>query len=140
MPKVNHKSLLLFTGFIWLIASIILIRRAYSWISIMTDNQLFIGLIIAVILSIIKIYFIFQKLTLKNILRIQSFDQTLVSLWEFHILKDKILILLMIVLGAILRHTPFIPKYTLFPIYLGIGIAMFYVWMLYFRTIFKMKK
>ncbi len=139
MPKVNHKSLLLFTGFIWFIASIILIGRAYSWISIMTDNQLFISLILALLFSVIKIHFIFRKLTLKNILRIQSFDQKFVSLWKFHILKDKILILLMILLGTLLRHTPFIPKYTLFPIYLGIGIAMFYVWLLYLKTFLKQK-
>lgn len=140
MPKVKHNNLLLLTGFIWLIASYILLRRAYSWVDIITNMQLWVGTLIAIPFAFIKIYFIFHKLTTKNIKRIQSFKQTNVSIWEFHVMKDKLLIILMIVLGTTLRHTPFIPKYTLFPIYLGIGIAMFYVWALYLKTFLKEKK
>lgn len=139
MPKVKANTLILITGFIWLIASIILLRRAYSWVEIMTISQLWIGSLIAFPLTIVKIYLIFRKLTHKNIIRIQSFKQSSISIWEFHLMKDKLLIILMIILGAILRHTPFIPKYTLFPIYLGIGIAMFYVWALYLKTFFDKK-
>lgn len=139
MPKVKHNNLLLLTGFIWLIASYILLRRAYSWVDIITNTQLWIGTLVAIPFSFIKIYFIFHKLTTKNIKRIQSFKQSSVSIWEFHVMKDKLLIILMIVLGTTLRHTSFIPKYTLFPIYLGIGIAMFYVWALYLKTFLKEK-
>jgi hypothetical protein len=120
-------------------ASCILLRRAYSWIEILTNTQLWIGILISLPLAIIKIYFIFHKLTTKNIKRIQAFELSSVSIWEFHVLKDKILILLMIIIGSVLRHTPFIPKFTLFPIYLGIGIAMFYVWSLYLKTFFVQK-
>ena len=140
MPKVKHNTLILVTGIIWLIASYILLRRAYSWVDIITNTQLWVGTIIAIPFAFIKIYFIFHKLTTKNIKRIQSFKQISVSVWEFHILKDKLLIILMIVLGTTLRHTPFIPKFTLFPVYLGIGIAMFYVWVLYLKTFLKEKK
>lgn len=140
MPKVKHNTLILLTGFIWLIASYILLRRAYSWVDIMTYTQLWVGAIIAIPFAFIKIYFIFHKLTKKNIKRIQSFKLLSVSIWEFHIMKDKLLIILMIILGSTLRRTPFIPKYTLFPVYLGIGIAMFYVWVLYLKTFLKEKK
>ena len=140
MPKVKINTLILITGIIWLYASLVLLKRAYSWIEMMTLFQLYIGLAIALPLAVLKIYFIFHKLTVKNIKRIQSFKQTKVSIWEFHIAKDKILIILMIFFGIILRHTPFIPKYILFPIYLGIGIAMFYVWVLYLKTFLKEKK
>lgn len=134
MPKVKYNSLILITGIIWLAASYILLRRAYSWMDILTDTQLWIGLFLAIPFALIKSYFIFHKLTTKNIKRIQSFKPSKVSIWDFHIMKDKILIILMIVLGVTLRRTPFIPKFTLFPIYLGIGIAMFYVWALYLKT------
>jgi len=139
MPKVKQKTLIFLTGIIWLIASYILLRRAYSWVEIITNNQLWIGILISLPLAIIKIYFIFHKLTIKNINRILSFKQKRINVWEFHLLRDKLLIVLMIVLGTILRHMTFIPKFTLFPIYIGIGIAMFYVWLLYLKTYFAKK-
>jgi hypothetical protein len=139
MPKVKHSTLILFTGFIWLIASLILFRRAYSWVEIITPLELVIGLTVTFPLALIKIYFIFNKITMKNIDRILSFTQKRISVWEFHLKRDKLLIILMIVIGSILRHMNFIPKFIIFPIYVGIGIAMFYVWLLYLKTYFETK-
>lgn len=140
MPKVERNTLILITGFIWLAASIILIRRAYGWLNILTDSQIIIGTLISLPLAIVKSYFIFHKLNTKNIIRIQSFKAIKVNIWEFHVLKDKLLIIIMIITGVVIRHIPFIPKFTLFPIYLGIGLAMFYVWSLYLITFLDEKK
>lgn len=74
---------------------------------------------------------------MKNISRILSYKQLKVSMWEFHLRTDKLLIVLMILLGTILRKTSFLPEYYLFPVYLGISIAMFYVWALYLKTYLK---
>jgi len=137
MLKVSKNTLILITGFVWLLACLILFRRAYSWIAIMTDYQLYLGILIAIPLAIIKIRFIFKKLTIKNIKRISSFKEHQINVWEFHLNKDKILIVLMIVLGTLLRNTPFIPKYILFPVYIGIGLAMFYVTILYISEYIK---
>ena len=134
MPKVKHNTLILITGLIWFTASIILSTRAYSWINLMTTQQLVVGIIATLLLSIIKICFIFHKLTLNNIKRIQSFTQANISIWEFHLMKDKLLIVLMIFIGIGLRSAPFIPKYVLFPIYLGIGLAMLYSTFLYLKV------
>ena len=89
MPKVKINTLILITGIIWLYASLVLLKRAYSWIEMMTLFQLYIGLAIALPLAVLKIYFIFHKLTVKNIKRIQSFKQTKVSIWEFHIAMEN---------------------------------------------------
>jgi len=139
MPKVKANTLILIAGIIWLTASIILSARAISWIELITSTQLVSGVIAAIILSVIKIYLIFQKITLNNINRIQSFPQTNINIWEFHKIKDKLLIVLMIIIGIGLRSAPFIPKYVLFPIYLGIGIAMLYCAILYFKVFFSKK-
>jgi len=93
--------------------------------------------LISVPLAIIKIHFIFKNLTIKNIKRIRSFNKHQVSAWEFHLNKDKIIIILMIIFGTLLRNTPFIPKYILFPVYIGIGLAMFYVTILYISEYIK---
>ena len=140
MPKVKHTTLILITGIIWLIASFILLSRAYGWIELLTAIQLWIGLVVALFLALVKSYLIFTKLTKKNIERIYSTKQSSISIWEFHFKKDKLLILLMIILGMILRSISFIPRYVLFPLYAGIGIAMFYVWILYYVSFLKNRK
>ena len=139
MLKVKANTLILIAGIIWFTASIILSARAISWIELITYTQLVFGVIAAIILSVIKIYLIFQKITLNNINRIQSFPQTNINIWEFHMMKDKLLIVLMIIIGIGLRSAPFIPKYVLFPIYLGIGLAMLYCAILYFKCFFSKK-
>lgn len=137
MHKIKIKNLILFTGFIWLFAGFMLLHRAYSWINLLSENQLLISVVLALILAVIKTYFIFQKLTIRNINRITNFNEKFVSIWEFHVLKDKILIVLMISFGSILRNTPFIPKLALMPIYIGIGLAMLYSASLYFKKFFQ---
>lgn len=139
MPKLNVRTLVLLTGFLWLIASAILSLRAYSWFDLLTTNQKIIGISSGLLIALVKTRFIFLKLTLKNIDRILGALPNRISIWEFHLLKDKLLILLMIAMGIALRSAPFIPKYVLFPLYLGIGIAMFYVWVLYLKSFFNKK-
>lgn len=139
MPKVNVRTLVLLTGFLWLTASAILSLRAYSWFDLLTTNQKIIGISIGILIALVKTRFIFLKLTLKNIDRILAALPHRISIWEFHLLKDKLLILLMIAMGIALRSAPFIPKYVLFPLYLGIGIAMFYVWVLYLKSFLDQK-
>jgi hypothetical protein len=139
MPKVKVRTLVLLTGFLWLTASAILSLRAYSWFDLLTTNQKIIGISIGLLIALVKTRFIFLKLTLKNIYRILAALPNRISIWEFHLLKDKLLILLMIAMGIALRSAPFIPKYVLFPLYLGIGIAMFYVWVLYLKSFLDQK-
>ncbi|MFH1000995.1 MAG: hypothetical protein V1783_09160 [Bacteroidota bacterium] len=139
MPKVKVRTLVLLTGFLWLTASAILSLRAYSWFDLLTTNQKIIGISIGLLIALVKTRFIFLKLTLKNIDRILAALPNRISIWEFHLLKDKLLILLMIAMGIALRSAPFIPKYVLFPLYLGIGIAMFYVWVLYLKSFLDQK-
>ena len=139
MFKIKIKYLILFTGFIWLFAGFMLLHRAYTWFDLLTKNQLLISVVLAIILAVIKTYFIFHKLTIRNINRILSFKEKIVSIWEFHVLKDKILIVLMISMGSLLRNTPFISKLFLMPIYIGIGLAMFYSASLYLKKTFQIK-
>ncbi len=124
--KLKRINLILFTGFIWLWAGFLLLHRASTWINLLTENQLIISIIIALILGLIKTYFIFHKLTVRNIKRISNFTEEHVSILKFHVVKDQILIVLMILFGSLLRNTPFIPKFYLMPVYIGIGLAMFY--------------
>ena len=131
--KVKKNILILITGFIWLLASFMLLHRAYTWIDLLSEQQLFITIIISVFIAIIKVYLIFYKLTKKNIERIANSQNKYISIFKFHLLRDQILIIVMILAGVLLRNLLFIPKAILMPIYIGIGIAMFFSASLYFK-------
>lgn len=137
--KLKNTNLILFTGFIWLFAGFMLLHRAYSWIDLLNNTQLFFSVLFALILSVVKTYFIFHKLTKKNIYRIMNIKEPFIGIHKFHLLKDQILIVLMITFGFILRSTPFIPKEILMPIYLGIGFAMLYSSFLYMKYFIRKK-
>lgn len=139
MFKVSTKILLLITATIWMTACCILLTRSYIWANDMSFTHLALAIPIGIILGSIKTKFIFSKLNQKNITRINSYKEK-VSIWNFHINKDKLLILLMIIIGVILRRTPFIPKELLMPIYLGIGLSMFYVVIMYITAFIKKRK
>ncbi|NPD45713.1 hypothetical protein [Lentimicrobium sp. S6] len=138
MLKVKPNHLIFLTGLLWLVASYILLSRAYSWAIDLESTYLLIGIILGLVLGFVKSKLIFIKLTNKNIERINAFENK-VSLWEFHLNKDKLLIVLMIGIGIVLRQS-FIPKWVLMPIYLGIGLAMFLVFLLYMRTFLRQIK
>ena len=140
MLKIEKKYLLLFTSIIWLWASFVLLRKSYSWAQDFALKELLITLSIGVIIASIKTIFIFKRLTINNIQRIAGFNEELVSIWEFHLTKDKILIIVMIVGGTLLRKSSFIPTIYLMPVYLGIGLAMFYSFGLYIKFVITNNK
>jgi len=135
--KIKKIYLILFTGFIWLWASFLLLHRAFTWIDLFTDKQLLFSVILSFGIAAIKTYLIFHKLTVKNIKRILNFKSDSVSIFKFHAIKDQILIVVMIVGGTLLRNTPAVPKLVLMPVYIGIGLAMFYSSYLYMRFFIK---
>lgn len=135
--KLKKKNLIFFTGLIWLWASFLLLHRSFTWIELLTDKQLIFSVIIAFFIAAIKTYLIFHKLTVKNIDRIMSFKEDFVSILKFHAIKDQILIVVMIAGGSILRHTPAVPKLVLMPIYIGIGLAMLYSFIIYMSFFYK---
>lgn len=131
--KLKKKNLIFFTGLIWLGAAFVLLHRSYTWIDLLTDKQLFFSVLIALFIAVIKIYLIFHKLTVKNIDRIVDLKDVYVSIFKFHAVKDQVLIVVMILVGILLRHLPTVPKSVLMPIYIGIGLAMFYSFLIYMR-------
>lgn len=135
--RFKKKNLIFFTGIIWFWASFLLLHRAYTWIELFSYKQLLFSVMLAILIAVIKTYLIFHKLTLNNIHRIISFKEKFVSIFKFHTLKDQMLIVVMIVGGSLLRQTPSVPKSVLMPVYIGIGIAMFYSAFLYMKFFYK---
>ncbi len=103
-------------------------------------NNLFILLLIGLFIAVVKTYLIFRKLTVKNINRISKFNKEYVSILKFHLPKDQILIIVMIVGGSLIRKSNLVSKEYLLPIYFGIGFAMLYSSVLYFKFYFQNRK
>lgn len=135
--KVKKHNLILFTGLFWLWACIMLLLKSYTWVTLFTEIELLVVLISSILIAIIKTYFIFHKLNLKNIKRILNLQEKLVSIFKFHLPKDQFIIVLMIVGGTFLRKSDFIPKMYMFSLYFGIGLAMLYSSVLYFMFFLK---
>jgi hypothetical protein len=114
-----------------------LLHKAFAWKNLFDSAQLILAIAIGIGLGALKSYFIFHKITVENVARIMNLDANKVTLWQFHATRHKIIILVMILLGVTLRRLPFVLKEVLFPIYLGIGLAMVYVVVLYFVKIKK---
>ncbi len=115
---------IIFAGLIWLLVGIMMIVRAVSWTEILSTNQLIIVLIIGGAIGIIKFLFIFKKTVHKQIDRLMNFEKEKNYFFKIYSLKSYILIACMMTVGIVLRNLEFIPKYVLFPIYLGIGLSM----------------
>ncbi len=132
MIKVSKTTLVLITGFIWTTIGLMLIGKATNLIEILSTNQLVISCVLGIILSFVKVHFVFNKTTKHNISRIMNLKHRRVSIFAFHTFKFYILILFMIGFGILLRNLDFVPKYVIFPIYIGVGIGMLYSSLKYF--------
>ena len=139
MFKVKKIILVLITGILWSLVGLMLIKRAVSWFPDFTLLQSILTIITGLILAFVKTRLIFIKATHENIHRIMNMKSDKVSVFAFHSVKFYILILLMIGFGTLLRNLEFIPKYTIFPVYLGVGIAMIYGSILYYKYFFRNK-
>jgi hypothetical protein len=130
--KVRKIQLILITGIVWAAVSVMLMKRAIDWFAEFAEYQMIIAISFTVIVAFVKTRFIFIKVTNENIARIMKLKGHKVSAFAFHTLKFYLLIVLMIGGGTLLRNLEFIPKYTLFPVYAGVSLAMFYASILYF--------
>ena len=132
---LTKPQLKLLTGIVWLFAASVLFARAISWFSLLTQNEIIIGIVVSFIIAFVKGWFVFRKLNLKNIIRIENLEKGRVHLLNFHAIKDQLIIVIMIITGMVLRNLTFISKSALMPVYLGVSIAMVYVFTLYVKSL-----
>ena len=134
-PAVDKRLLIFISGFLWSIVGIMLCILAVNWLSLTSrQNAVRLGLI-GVTLAILIYYFGFLKLVNKNTGRI-LLKEGKVCIFAFQPWKSYLIILIMIGMGTILRHSS-IPKPYLAIIYIGFGGAMVLSSLVYFRRFLK---
>ncbi len=124
MPRVHKHILVFVSGILWSGVGLFLISLAFRWFNQLSNNQIIAACIGGVLLGITIAYFGFGGLATKNIIRIDQYQKN-VCFWAFQKWTTYILIVFMMSLGIFMRKTPYIPKYLLSPMYIGIGSALF---------------
>ena len=136
MPKVHKNILVIISGLLWTGVGLFLIRLAFRWFAELSTNEIIFAIIAGLLLGSAIAYFGFNGLANKNIDRINQY-QGKVCIWAFQKWTTYFLIAFMMSLGIFMRNTPYIPKFLLSPIYIGIGFALFVASFRYYRFLFK---
>ncbi len=121
-PGVSKSALLLMGGIIWIIIGIMLNSWAYSWLRNERLGHALLALIIGFVCSLVIHHFGFLRLVDRNLDRILPMEGKR-CIFSFMPWKSYVLIVIMIALGFLLRHSP-IPKLYLSVLYTGIGAAL----------------
>ena len=101
---------------------IMLLFLAFSWLSTASNLNTYLPASAGVILALIVHHFGFLKIADKNLKRILLMNEKK-CLFAFIPWKSYIIIAVMIMMGAVLRHSS-IPKQYLAILYIGIGLAL----------------
>jgi hypothetical protein len=107
---------------VWMLVGLMLSRSAIIWWENYTGSLIPLFVVLGLILGLVKGYFILTRVVNINIKRIYEMEGTGFIL-AFISPRTYLLILGMMMLGMILRHSSF-PKHYLAIIYLGVGLAM----------------
>jgi len=136
MPRVSKRVLIFISGILWSGVGLFLIRVASLWFPLLSTSELIFAIIVGLILGISIAYFGFSKIANENIERISQYGEK-VCVWAFQKWTSYFLIAFMMSLGILMRNTPFIPKYILSIIYIGIGLALLISSLRYYQNLIK---
>ena len=121
-PVITNNVLLLFAGIVWEGVGILLLYLAYSWLSVTPVINIYMYTGAGAVLALLVHHFGFLKIVDKNLQRIIQMDEKK-NLFSFMPWKSYLLVVIMITMGAVLRHSV-VPKHYLAIVYIGIGLAL----------------
>jgi hypothetical protein len=131
-PVITNNVLLLFAGIVWEGVGILLLYLAYSWLSVTPVINIYMYTGAGAVLALLVHHFGFLKIVDKNLQRIIQMKEKK-NLFSFMPWKSYLLVVIMITMGAVLRHSV-IPKRYLAIVYIGIGLALILSSVRYIRT------
>ncbi len=131
-PAVTKSVLLLLAGLVWLCVGTMLLAFAYAWLSDAPRTIAFMFSGFGIVLALLVHHFGFLKIVDKNIERILPMVEKK-CLFSFITWKSYMIILVMVALGTLLRHSA-IPHQDLAILYTGIGLALILSSLRYIRV------
>ncbi len=121
-PAVSKKVLLFLAGGVWVIAGLMLITLALTWLAVISGTGKYLIFAGGVLLALLVHHFGFLKIVNRNLERILLMEGKK-CLFSFIPWKSYLIIAVMITMGKILRNSG-IPKHYLASLYIGIGGAL----------------
>jgi uncharacterized protein with PQ loop repeat len=122
-PATPLYCLIATAGLTWSAVGILLCRLAYGWLVALVFSRALLSGAAGMIGAVVAYNFVFSSIALKNISRISLFPDK-ACFFAFQAWKSYIIIVVMVALGATLRHSQ-IPTEYLATLYLTIGGALF---------------
>jgi hypothetical protein len=136
-PAVSKYWLMALAGLMWSVVGIMLCRMAYIYLGTVSKSQALSMGSMGLISALAAFRLGFSKIALKNISRLCILpDKT--CIFAFQAWKSYLIIILMILLGITLRHSP-IPRPYLAVIYATIGGALFFSSFHFYWRIWQVK-
>jgi len=133
-PAVTNNVLLFLAGIVWISVGIMLLFLAFSWLPSASDINFYLYAGVGIFLALLVHHFGFLKIADKNLKRIFLMDDKK-CLFAFIPWKSYLIIVVMIAMGAALRHSA-IPKQYLAILYTTIGLALILSSVRYVRVFF----
>jgi len=134
-PAVSRFWLVSLAGLLWSAVGLMLCRFAYLWLTAVPwGGALFLG-ISGIVLALIVHRFGFSRIAAKNIDRIRQFSEK-GCIFAFQAWKSYLIIVIMVALGLLLRHSP-LPKQYLAVVYLAVGGALFLASFHYYALLWR---
>lgn len=134
-PAVTKNVLLFLAGIIWVCVGTMLLFLAFSWLAKVSNINIYLFGGAGVVLALLAHHFGFLRIVDKNLERILPMDEKK-CLFSFMPWKSYLIIVVMITMGAILRHS-MIPKQYLAILYTAIGLALILSSVRYLRIFFR---
>ena len=134
-PAVTNNVLLFLAGVVWIGVGTMLLLLAFSWLSAASNINFYFYAGAGIILALLVHHFGFLKIADKNLKRILLMDDRK-CLFSFIPWKSYLIIVVMIIMGALLRHSA-IPKQYLAVLYITIGLALILSSVRYLRVFFR---
>lgn len=123
--NVSKRNLLLIAGFVWALASGILISKGTSWVLTETSDQLC-RMVGAVVFGLLFYRLLFTRISGKHIQRIITLEQENPFFLSFFNARGYLMMVGMITMGMVLRNMDFVNKDLLYTFYIGMGIPLLF--------------
>jgi hypothetical protein len=134
-PAVANTYLLFIAGSVWVCVGILLLSLAYSWLATASNIGIYLHSGAGILLALLVHHFGFLKIVDKNLKRILQMNRKS-CLFSFFPWKSYLVIGIMVIMGALLRHS-MIPKKELAILYIGIGLALILSSVRYMRVFYR---
>jgi hypothetical protein len=134
-PAVGNTFLLFLAGIVWVCVGIMLLILAFSWLSTASNLEIYLYSGAGILLALLVHHLGFLKIVDKNLNRILQMKGKR-CLFSFIPWKSYLIIIAMITMGALLRHS-MVPKKDLAILYIGIGLALILSSVRYIRVFYR---